>query len=280
MITCYVIGELSTVESLSTYIHDYPHTVLIGCMMQRPESFDTVCSLRPDIVFIDSALIGEEENSLECIRQFSSIVLVSSEKEHAYAAFERFVFDYLISPVTFNRFVKSISKFDHLTKLANSIYEQGRLQEIKSFFIKADSKGSKEVLIRCEQLIYIEALQNSVILHLDGGQHFSCHNSMKEMEESLCGSSFSRIHKSFIINEEKITSVEGNILIMNGNETQRLPIGNKYRKAFFERKARKMIKKQRARVQVVSYSKLGLWLMGFGTMIVELRVFAEIFVLN
>jgi len=278
MISCYVIGELATVESLCTYILDYPLTVLKGYSVQRPESFDAVYSLRPDIVFIDSALSGEQDSWLERIRQFSSVVLVSPGTEQAFAAFEHFAFDYLIMPVAFNRFVKSINKFDHLSHLASSVHIKNRPQAIDSFFIKADSKGFKEVLIRCDQLIYIEALQNYVILHMEGGQRFSCHNSMKEMEDSLCGSSFSRIHKSFIINEEKITSIEGNILILNGNETERLPIGNTYRKAFFEKKAHKMIRKQKTGVQVLSYSKLALWLLGFGMLVGEMQVSVEVFI--
>lgn len=280
MISCYVIGELSTVESLCSYIQDYPLTLLKGYSVQRPESFDAVFSLRPDIVFIDSALIAEDGNWLERIRQFSSVVLVSSDTEQAFAAFEYFAFDYLIRPVPFNRFVKCINKFDHLTQLANSVYVQNRPQPIDSFFIKADSKGFKEVLIRCDQLVYIEAMQNYVILHMDNNQRFSCHNSMKEMEDTLCGSAFSRIHKSFIINEEKITSIEGNILIMNGNEDEKLPIGNTYRKAFFERKAHKMIRKQKTGIQLHAYSKLASCFLGLGMLIGEIQTLVDTLILG
>ncbi|MGM9475200.1 LytR/AlgR family response regulator transcription factor [Pedobacter sp. GSP4] len=278
MISCYVIGELSTVESLCTYITDYPLTTLRGYSVQRPERFDAVYSLRPDIVFIDSALAGGQDNWLERIRQFSSVVLVSPGTEQAFAAFEHFAFDYLIKPVPFNRFVKSINKFEHLAQLVSLVNLQVRIPAIDSFFIKADSKGFKEVLIKCEQLIYIQAMQNYVVLHMENNQRFSCHNSMKEMEDTLCGPSFSRIHKSFIINDEKITSIEGNILIMNGNENEKLPIGNTYRKAFYEKKAQKMIRKQKTGVQLEPYSRLALWLLYTGMAAGMALVSAEIFI--
>lgn len=275
MISCYVIGELHTVESLCVYINDYPLTQLKGYAVQRPESFDAVYSIKPDIVFVDVTFLSGNHGWLERIKQFSSIVMISENTEMAFEAFEHSAFDYLIRPVTFNRFVKGINKFDHLTQLAHSVQGSKKQQVANSFFIKADAKGSKEFLIKCDQLIYIQAMQNYVVLHMENNQCFSCHNTMKEMEDGLPNSSFSRIHKSFIINDEKITAIEGNTVMLNGNETNKLLIGSTYRKAFFEKKAQKMIKKK-VGVQIFSYSRLAVALITFGGILIKVQTIGEI----
>lgn len=275
MISCYVIGELHTVESLCVYINDYPLTQLKGYAVQRPESFDAVYSIRPDIVFVDVAFLSGSNSWLERIKQFSSIVLISENTEMAFEAFEHAAFDYLIRPITFNRFVKSINKFDHLTQLAHSVHGPKKQHVVDSFFIKADSKGLKEFLIKCDQLIYIQAMQNYVVLHMENNQRFSCHNSMKEMEDSLPAGCFSRIHKSYIINDEKITSIEGNMVILSGDESNKLLVGNTYRKAFFEKKAQKMIRKK-SEIQIFSYSKLASVLITFGGLLLNIQTIAEL----
>jgi two-component system LytT family response regulator len=275
MISCYVIGELSTVESLCIYISDYPLTQLKGYSIQRPESFDAVYSIRPDIVFVDVTLLGGNDGWLERIKQFSSIVLVSENTEKAFEAFEHAAFDFLIRPVTFNRFAKSINKFDHLTQLAYSVHAAKKQHVVDSFYIKADSKGLKEILIKCDRLIYIQAMQNYVVLYMENNERFSCHNSMKEMEDSLPISCFSRIHKSYIINDEKITSIEGNMVMLSGDDTTKLLIGNTYRKTFFEKKAQKMIRKK-AGVQIFSYSKLASTLITFGGLLLKLQAIGEL----
>lgn len=275
MISCYVIGELHTVESLCVYINDYPLTQLKGYSVQRPESFDAVYSIRPDIVFVDVVFLSGSKGWLERIKQFSSIVLVSENTEMAFEAFEHSAFDFLIRPVTFNRFVKTINKFDHLTQLAHAVQGTKKQQVIDSFFIKADAKGLKEFLIKCDQLIYIQAMQNYVVLHMENNQRFSCHNTMKEMEDGLPSACFSRIHKSYIINDEKITAIEGNTVMLNGNEMNKLLIGSTYRKAFFEKKAQKMIKKK-AVVQIFSYSRLAGALVAFGGILIKVQSMYEI----
>lgn len=269
MINCFVIGEMNTIEPVCRYITDYPETMLSGYSSQVPDNLDVFYRFRQDIVFVDTALLKDADGWLEEIKQFCSIVLISPSAERAFDAFEYAAFDYMVSPVLFGRFLKSINKFYHLMRLARSVSEPVKEVKIDSFFVKADSKGFKEVLIKCDQLIYIQALQNYVVLHMENNQRYSCHNSMKEMEESLAGSSFTRIHKSFIINEQKITSVEGNTVTLNNSIAHQLLIGNTYRKAFFEKKNQKVIKRRNT-TALITYSKLAGSLLGFGLLIEEI----------
>ncbi|OWK68856.1 LytTR family DNA-binding domain-containing protein [Pedobacter sp. AJM] len=268
MINCFVFGDIRIIELLRRYINDCLFTTFVGYSVRIPENTETINTHRRDIIFVDTSLLSENDLWLEEIKLSSSIILISGCVEEAFAAFEHAAFDYLVKPVSFNRFMKSINKFSHLAKLAQSVYEPFKQEVVDSFFIKADSKGFKEVLIKCDQLLYIQALQNYVVLHMENNLRFSCHNSMKEMEDSLSGSAFSRIHKSYIINEQKITSIEGNVVILNNNENHRLLIGNTYRKAFFEKKNQRMIKK-RSNLPVVVYTQIAGSLCFLGLLIEE-----------
>jgi len=119
-----------------------------------------------------------------------------------------------------------------------------RLDITDSFFIKAEVKGLKEVQVRCNEILYIEAGQNYVFIHMVNQRKHFCHNTMKEMEESLPIAHFIRVHKSFIINYNQVTSIEGKVIVLDGK--QKVLIGITYRKAFFDRKNQKMIKKHKA----------------------------------
>ncbi|MDN3588077.1 LytTR family DNA-binding domain-containing protein [Pedobacter aquatilis] len=258
MIDCYVIGELSTVELLCDYINSYPDTELKGFAFNAPDGFSPVFSIKPDIVFLDSALLKSYEPWLSRIRQFASIIIISDDTLKAFEAFENLAFDYLLKPLPFDRFIKSIYKYNHLAQLAKVGKRVEKHMITDSFFIKADSRGQKEILIKCQDLIYVEALQNYVILHMSDGAAYTCYNSMKEMEDSLPEVEFIRVHKSYIINDSKIVSIEGNTISLMGSKPYQVLIGNTYRKAFSERKNKRMIKKERQPLQVAVHSKIAL----------------------
>lgn len=256
MINCYVIGEISTVELLCDYINSYPLTELKGFAFAAPDSFSPVFSIRPNIVFLDSRLLDSYEPWLSRIRQFSSIIIISDNTLKAFEAFENLAFDYLLKPLPFDRFIKSINKYSHLSELSTGNKSSGKRMITDSFFIKADSKGLKEVLIKCDNLVFIEALQNYVILHMLDGTKFTCYNTMKEMEEALPEQEFIRVHKSFIINDSKIISIEGNTILIQGAGKEKIVIGNAYKKAFLEKKNKRLIRKERPSVHLLHPAKV------------------------
>lgn len=256
MISCYVIGEISTVEVLRDYIIRFPLTEFEGYCFHYPENFNEIYAMRPDVIFVDAFFMERNASFLSRIRQFSSIVIIGADTEMAYEALEHLAFDYLVKPLSFERFVRSMEKFNHLVQLAYAAKASKQYTITDSFFIKADSKGQKELLIKCAELLFIEALQNYVILHMANGQQFTCYNSMKEMEESLPDSEFSRVHKSYLINDSKISAIDGNTIILADQASTNILIGNTYKKSFLDKKNQKMIRKQRLPIQILKYSKL------------------------
>ncbi len=244
MISCYILSELYATETLKKYIERFPLTQLCGHAFPDTVDLNSIAKINPTIIFVDASLISTFKNTLLKIGQFSTIIYLSNNHAKAYEAFETLGFDYFNLPIPFERFEMSLNKFIHLSLLAPTPSFKKSEMITDSFFIKPDAKGQKEVLIKCQDVIYIEALQNYVVLHLVHGKKFICHNTMKEMEESLPDAYFIRVHKSFIINYDKVTSVEGNNIILNENEKHKILVGNTFKKAFLERKNQKMIKKK------------------------------------
>lgn len=251
MISCYIIGELSTCKIIKEFVEDSHLLSLKGITASLHGNSATIGALRPDIVFVDASLIEKNKTALAAMSQFTAIIFIATKADEAYEAFEALGFDYLLLPLTAERFERSINKFINLS-LAHK--RSGRITE--SFFIRTDAKGQKELLVKCNEICYIEAFKNYVILHMVDGRELSCHNTMKEVEDSLVASHFIRVHKSFMINYEKVTAIEGNTLFLNGNEQNRILVGSTYRKAFFDLKNQKVIKKQKNYFQSLDYSTL------------------------
>ena len=203
------------------------------------DCFHIIMLHKPDILYIDINCIKGHGSELELLKQLCTIIILSDLIEDAFQAFEYHAFDYLLKPVTYSRFVKGVEKYYGI-KMRSSMKIMNKYELADDyFFVKVDLKGFKEIKINYVDLIYVEAMQNYVILHIEGEKTYLSYNSLKKMEEFLPQGIFSRIHKSFIINDSKIVSIEGNLVALN-NDSQRILIGNTYRRAFFEKKNRKM----------------------------------------
>ncbi|TKC12052.1 response regulator transcription factor [Pedobacter polaris] len=253
MISCYILSEPSSMHTLKKYIEWFQLTTLNGQALPNPLGLSSVIKDSPHILFVDISLASTHKATLLEIGQKSTIIYIANCYSHAYDAFDTLGFDFLMMPLTFARFEMSMNKFMRFSSLAASDSLRKEEPITNSFFVKADSKGQKEVLVRCKDVIFIEALQNYVVLHMVHDKKLICHNTMKEMEECLPEEFFIRVHKSFIIHYDKVTSIEGNNIVLNDNENYKILIGGTYKKLFSERKNQKMIKKKNY-LQTFDYS--------------------------
>lgn len=255
MISCYIIGDITTIETLTTYIEKFPITQLKGSSLLDFNNLEGLLIDIPTILFVDASLMIKYKPALIRIGKLCSLVYVSDTQIYAYEAFETFALDYLLKPLSFDLFEESMNKFINFSLQAPertpSALQVSTITD--SFFIKSDARGQKDILIKCNEVIYIEALQNEVILHTIH-KDYICYNTLKDMEENLPDRYFIRVHKSFIINYDKITSVERNLITLDGNEKFTVQIGNTYKKAFLERKVKKNIRKKNYS-NVISFSK-------------------------
>jgi DNA-binding LytR/AlgR family response regulator len=114
-----------------------------------------------------------------------------------------------MKPFSLDRFSKCIEKATQKQLEANAEIVKDKSPGSDYFFVKNESRGNKVIRIKYDDIIYIEASQNYVTIHLTNKSHL-IYLTMKELEDFLPSDRFIRVHKSYLINEQKITSIDGN----------------------------------------------------------------------
>lgn len=177
-----------------------------------------------DIIYLDVEM--PEMTGMEMIKSIDAslyeIVLVTSQQDYAVEAFESSVTDYMVKPFEYKRFLKATQKAKDRIDALNK-----KNQNLSEIYIKSDSK-----LIRLgmEDILYIEALADYVIFMTEKGKHI-VHHTMKGIEKRLPITTFMRVHRSFIINRNKIDMIEDfNVVIGK----KYIPVGTSYKDRFFK----------------------------------------------
>lgn len=179
-----------------------------------------------DLVFIDIEM--PEMSGMELAKTIGNvypIIFITSNKEYALEAFEieENVLDYLVKPVDYSRFLKASKKALELREK-----ELQYAEKENHIFVKSDSRF---VRILYTELIFVEALADYVIFNTVKGKYI-VHHTMKGIEKRLPVSLFSRIHRSFIINRDRVNYIEDfNVAI--GDKI--IPIGATYKEKFSQK---------------------------------------------
>jgi two-component system LytT family response regulator len=228
MNTCYVIDdEEHAIDTIVGYINKFPGLDLVGTSINPLIAINEVRENPVDIVFLDVDM--PELSGLDVadiISPFASVIFTTAFPNYALQAFEKNGSDFLLKPISFDRFTKSVTKVQNLIR---SKKQSETTAGDGYFFINPGVKG-KMVKLNYSDIIYIEGLKNYIVLYTAEGKHIT-YLSMKEIEKAIPHDQFIRIHKSYIINLNKIKSIDGNNVIMLQNID--LPIGISFKDAFF-----------------------------------------------
>ncbi|MCX7861696.1 MAG: LytTR family DNA-binding domain-containing protein [Bacteroidales bacterium] len=181
------------------------------------------------LIFLDIEM--PEMNGIDFLNTLkqtnSQIIIVSAKDKYAVTAFEYDVTDYLLKPFNYARFYKSVDrafkKIDNFMSVKSLNNENTTSEEI---FIK---KNATLLKLNFNDILFIEALENYIIINTFD-EKYTIHFTMKAIEEKLPPNKFKRIHRSYIINLNKIKGIEENSVLIKTNEgTKLLPIGKSYK---------------------------------------------------
>lgn len=179
-----------------------------------------------DLIFMDiqmPQITGIE--FLKTLKHPPKVIITTAYREYALEGFELDVVDYLLKPITFERFLKSVNKYYQITQdevqlITNSAAD--RLKDESFIYIK---ENKKVVKIHLSEIRYIEGLSEYVQIYTEKRKIIT-KTSMVQMEEKLPTDSFLRIHKSFIVSIGKIEAFTANTIEIQGKE---LPIGRSFK---------------------------------------------------
>ncbi len=166
-----------------------------------------------DIIFLDINM--PKINGIDFLKSSkfnAQIIITTAYPVYAVEAYGLDVLDYLVKPISFDRFLKACNKAREVTEQKKSSPAQPGIPE-NYFFIKCENQIEK---VFYEDLLYAEAMMNYVMLYTNS-KKMMVYITIKGLEEQLPPEMFIRVHKSFVVNRNKIKSIEGNIINM-GNE--------------------------------------------------------------
>ncbi len=220
---CIICSSKISGKLLEEYVEKSSSLHLLGTF-SNSVSVREELSKRRDIELIFLDLEQLEIDSFDFIKSLdyqTNIIMVSSGEENALKAFDFNVIDYLLKPVSYSRFCKAVDKAIRYY----SRKEVGNVEE-EEIFIK---KGSLLIKLKLKDIVFIEALENYVILNTED-EKFTIHFTMKAIENQLPSGIFIRVHRSFIVNKSNIRAIKENSLDMNvGEELKNIPVGNSFR---------------------------------------------------
>jgi len=154
------------------------------------------------------------------------VIMTTAYRNYAVDAFDLDVTDYLLKPFSFERFLKAVEKSCNLLKGEQKHHELTNSDK-DYFFVKS---GYKMLKVNFNDILYIEGMSEYIIIKTKSANIITL-QSFKNIEKTLPETGFIRIHKSYLVSLNKIDCVEAqNVIIAN----KELPIGDKYKKRFFD----------------------------------------------
>lgn len=230
--SCIIVEDEPLARNLLTaYISKVPKIQLIQTFSNAIDALDYLRDNHVDILFSDIQMPEVTGITLlKLLQKKPLIILTTAYSEYALEGYELEVFDYLVKPISFERFLKSIEK--GIARLDNSHPEVADIKEVQSgtnapdyIFVK---DGTKLIKINLSEILYIEGLKDYVCIYTTGRKIVSL-QTMKSLESTLPKDRFIRIHNSYIIAFEAINEIEKDRVII-GKST--IPVSDTYKKAF------------------------------------------------
>jgi two-component system LytT family response regulator len=227
--SCVIVdNDESSRLILENFISQFKYLELKASLKTGIEAFNFL-SENPDVNILLLDINMSEMNGIELIRAIPKkpeTIFISEHEQFAVEAFELGAQDYLMKPFSFERFARAIQRVS--VNIQQSNKESLPSKEHKEIFVKANARFHK---LNYDEILFIEALADYVLVNTTTSKHI-VYSTMKAMEEKLAGDTFMRIHRSFIINKNKIQQVENGAVIVNGKE---IPVSKTYQNLLFEK---------------------------------------------
>jgi DNA-binding LytR/AlgR family response regulator len=218
-INCIVIDDEPLArKGLKEYIADVDFLNLIGEFDSPLKATDQISRGEVQLLFLDIQM--PKITGLEFFKTLQNpppVIFTTAYPQYALDGFEMNALDYLVKPISFDRFLKAALRSKEFYEVREK-NQTGTLDTVADhFFIKADNKLVK---LMYDDILFAEALQNYVVIHTKDKKYIT-YLTFKSVEDYLPSDKFVKTHKSYIVSAARIESIEGNIIRIG---TQHVPI--------------------------------------------------------
>ncbi|MDB5235751.1 MAG: response regulator transcription factor [Hymenobacter sp.] len=220
-----VDDEPPALEVLESYVREVAHLELVASCDNALEAFGILQQQPVDLMFLDikmPKMLGTD--FLRNLRHPPQVIFTTAYREYAYEGFELDAVDYLLKPVSLERFLKAVAKVSKTEAGPVSPPEPAHASNPDAFlYFRIDRKMVKVVL---RDILYVEGLKDYVKIHTAAGPTLVVKQTINGLEEKLSESNFLRIHRSFIVALDKIRTYSARHIEVANEE---LPIGRLFR---------------------------------------------------
>lgn len=228
MLKCMLIDdEPHAMRLLEMYIKQTPFLSLSFATSNSLEGLDYMNQNDVDLIFMDIDM--PQLKGIELVKmtpQKDKVIFTTAFSQYTLDAFEEGVLDYLLKPISYDRFLKAVQKGVRKNRIDN------QTNLIEEIYVKGDDKGKMTKINLCD-IFYIEGMKNYMAFHTTISQNpIIALLTFKELEEFL-PLNFVRVHKSFIVSLSEVIGIDGNeIIVRTGKKDIKIPLGGTYRDGF------------------------------------------------
>jgi two-component system, LytTR family, response regulator len=221
---CIIIeDEPLATKKLEVFIQRVPFLELVASFENAMGSLEFLKTNATDIILLDIQM--EQLTGIQLLETMSArpyVIITSAYAEYALKGYELRVFDYLLKPFSFERFLLAVNKvYDDIQQ------KQNEQKAVSHIFVKTEYRIEN---VEVDHILYIEGMQGYLRIHLSQ-KKIMTKQSFKSIMEQLPANKFIQVHKSWVIAIAKIESIEHNRIKIGG---ALIPIGDTYRDNFFE----------------------------------------------
>jgi len=222
---CLIVDdEPIAIEILKDYVDQMPNLELVATANRATKAHPILESETIDLIFLDIQMPGL--TGLDFIRTLSrkpAIILTTAYSEYALEGFNLEVDDYLLKPFSFERFTQAVKKVSK-DNLINDKPENEQTSLARDFiFLKS---GYKSIKVNISDITHVEGMKEYVTFYTTGGRKFMKNDRIKHIEEQFKAHHFIRVHKSFLVSINHISSFFGNTIELGEFE---IPVGRVYK---------------------------------------------------
>lgn len=229
---CLIIDdEPPALKVLTRYITSIDGLEIAGQCKNAIEALGVLQQKAVDVIFLDIKMphiIGTD--FLKNLSHPPKVIFVTAYREYAVDGFELDAVDYLVKPVSFERFFKAITKLNRVVGRETTAIPSDNVPSNNSFvYLKVD-RDMKKIFVNDIQ--YIEGWKDYVKVFLTNNKYLLAKQSISAMENLLSDHKFIRVHRSYMVSFDKITGYNGTAVQLTGQE---IPIGRLYKQAVMDR---------------------------------------------
>ncbi|MCY1720890.1 LytTR family DNA-binding domain-containing protein [Prolixibacteraceae bacterium Z1-6] len=229
-IKCIIVDdEPLAIEVLKSHIGKMDTLELVGTCADAIEAFDFLRNQQVDLMFLDIHM--PEMKGTELVKTMQNppaVVFTTAHREYAIESYELNILDYLLKPISFERFLQTIDKFNQQNVLISEVSLHKNNGDEEYIYLREKNVIHK---VPVSEVIYVESFGDYIKLHTND-REINSRATISSIQKTLPDKLFIRIHRSFLVAKKRITSFSPVMVTLSGKE---FPIGTRYRKTTFEK---------------------------------------------